>query len=171
MAGPVFIDIPNQDTRAIRIRNLINQTHQTGMRITNDGFFRITNRIPLAGQPAGTEAQLDSGGNWTKASDRRLKKDIQEVEGLLEKVVSLKPVEFYYNTQDLEAMPHKLLGLVAQDVETVFPQLVVDSEEDMKYLDYNGLVPALIGAIKEMKQYCDGKITDLEMQVAELKKQ
>ncbi|MGH3614383.1 MAG: tail fiber domain-containing protein [Pseudonocardia sp.] len=171
MAGPVLIDIPNENTRAVLIKNLFNQTHQTGMRVTNQGFFHITNRIPLPGASGGTEARLDSGGNWTKASDRRQKRDIQEVSDLLEKVLSLEPVEFYYNSQDLEAMPHKSLGLIAQDVETVFPQLVTGSEEDVKYLDYNGLVPVLIGAIKEMKKYYDGKIANLETQVAELTKQ
>lgn len=171
MAGPVSIDTSDGTIRAISIRNMSRLSHQTGMRITNDGFFHITNKIAVFGEPAGTEARLDSGGNWTKASDRRLKKDIQEVVDLLQKVLSLEPVEFHYNNQDLEAMPHKFLGLVAQDVETVFPQLVSGSDEDMKYLDYNGLVPALVGAIKEMKQYYDGKIADLEIQVAELKKQ
>lgn len=170
MAGPVLIDIPNQGTRAITIRNQFNLTHQTGMRISNDGFFLITNRIPLPGSPGGTEARLDSGGNWTKASDRREKRDIQGASDLLEKVLSLEPVEFYYDNQDLEAMPHKALGLIAQDVETVFPQLVSGSGEETKYLDSNGLVPALIGAIKEMKQYYDGKIANLETQIAELKK-
>ena len=170
MAGPLAIDIPNQDVRAIQIRNFIEeqvgQEHHTGMRVTNDGFFQITNKLPQPGQTAGIEARLDSFGNWTKASDRKLKRDIQGVSDLLERILCLKPVEFYYNNQDLEAMPHKSLGLVAQDVESVFPQLVTGSEEDTKYLDYVGLVPALIGALKEMKQYYDRKIANLETQIA-----
>jgi hypothetical protein len=163
MAGTLFADIPNETKHAVLIRNLINLTHITGMRITNDGFFRITNKVA-----GGTEAQLDSGGNWTKASDRRLKRDVQPVSHLLEKLLALQPVEFYYNNQDLEAMPHKSLGFIAQDVEPVFPHLVVGTES--KYLDYNGLVPVAIGAIQEMKQYYDDKIAHLERQIAALHK-
>jgi len=165
MGFPIFLDQDNGDVRAIRIRNLFNQTHQTGMRVTDEGFFQITNRM----SPPGTEARLDSGGNWTKASDRRLKRDIEAAPEMLDKVVSLEPVEFYYTTQDVESMPHKVLGFIAQDVEPVFPQLVSGSgEEEPKYLDYTGLVPALVGAIKELKQHYDGRIADLERQVAEL---
>src|SRR5215475_8183611 len=60
---------------------------------------------------------LDSGGNWSKASDRRLKRDVQDVSHMLEKLLALQPVEFYYHNQDLETMPHKGLGFIAQDVE------------------------------------------------------
>src|SRR5215510_2857050 len=79
MAGTLLADIPNEVTRAVLIRNLINLTHITGMRMTNDGFFQITNRVS-----GGTEARLDSGGNWSKASDRRLKRDVQDVSHMLE---------------------------------------------------------------------------------------
>ncbi|GAA4947153.1 tail fiber domain-containing protein [Actinoplanes utahensis] len=154
MAAPIFLETQNGNFRHIHLRNNFNQTHQTGMRITDDGFFQITNRIN-----GGTEARLDSGGNWTKASDRRMKRDIESVSGLLDKVVALKPVEYYYTSQDVSEQPAKQMGLIAQDVEEVLPQLVVDSVEG-KYLDYLGLVPVLIGAVKE-----------LAAQVAELRDQ
>jgi hypothetical protein len=167
MQGPVFIDTPNQGVRHLHLKNFQNLTHQTGMRITDEGFFHITNRI---GPPMGTEARLDSAGNWTKASDRRLKRDIEDAPELLDKVVALVPVEFYYTNQDTETMPHKILGFVAQDVEEIFPQLVSGSgESDAKYLDYTGLVPALVGALKELKQHYDGRLAELERQVAELR--
>jgi hypothetical protein len=161
MAGPLFVDIPNQNTRAIVIRNLFNQTHITGMRITDDGFFHITNKIS-----GGTEARLDSGGSWSKASDRRLKRDVQPATHLFEKLLALQPVEFYYTTQDVETMPHKSVGFIAQDVEPVFPHLVVGTET--KYLDYTGLVPIAIGAMQEMKQYYDDKLATLERQLVAL---
>ena len=163
MAGTLFADIPNEGTRAVLIRNLINLTHITGMRMTNDGFFQITNKVS-----GGTEARLDSGGNWSKASDRRLKRDVQDVSHLLEKLLALQPVEFYYHNQDLEAMPHKSLGFIAQDVEPVFPHLVIGTET--KYLDYTGLVPVAVGAIKEMKQEYDDKIAHLVRQIAALQR-
>jgi hypothetical protein len=169
MAEPIFIDTSNGN-RAIHIRNLTRQDHQTGMRVTNDGFFHITNKIAVFGAPAGTEARLDSGGNWSRASDRRLKKDIEDVSGLLEKVLSLNPVQYYYTNQDLEATPHKFVGFVAQDVEPIFPQLVTGSDEDARYLDYTGLVPIVVAALKELKNQYDGRIAELEAQVSELRR-
>jgi hypothetical protein len=169
MAEPIFIDTSNGN-RAIHIRNLTRQDHQTGMRVTNDGFFHITNKIAVFGAPAGTEARLDSGGNWSRASDRRLKKDIEDVSGLLEKVLSLNPVQYYYTNQDLEATPHKFVGFVAQDVEPIFPQLVTGSDEDARYLDYTGLVPIVVAALKELTNHYDGRIAELEAQVAELRR-
>jgi hypothetical protein len=168
MAEPIFIDT-NNGARAIHIRNFARQDHQTGMRVTNDGFFHITNKISVFGAPAGTEARLDSGGNWSRASDRRLKTDIEDVSGLLEKVLSLNPVAYHYINQDLAVTPHKSVGFIAQDVEPIFPHLVTGSDEDAKYLDYTGLVPIVVAALKELKNEYDGRIAELEAQVSELR--
>jgi hypothetical protein len=159
----LFASTPNGSSYAIIIQNNQQLNHRAGMHITNEGFLHMTNTI----DGPHTAARLDSGGNWTKSSDRKLKRDVQNASTLLERLLALNPVDFYYNNQDLEAMPHKSIGFIAQDVETVFPQLV--SGTDTKYLDYTGLIPVAIGAIKEMKQYYDEKIADLEMQLDELR--
>ncbi|WP_144238258.1 tail fiber domain-containing protein [[Scytonema hofmanni] UTEX B 1581] len=161
---PVLVRVPNQSVVAIRIENAINLTHITGMLQTNDGFFHITNRI---NNPNGF-ARLDSGGRWTIVSDLKAKKDVETASNLLEKALSLNPVNFYYKNQNLEQLPHKLTGFIAQEVEEIFPQFVVGT--DTKSVDYNGLVSVAIGAIKEMKQHYDKKIANLEMQLEQLKK-
>jgi hypothetical protein len=134
------------------------------MKNTDDGFFHITNKI----NGATGIARLHSGGAWVIASDLKTKKDVEPASNLLEKVLSLKPVHFYYKDQNLEQLPHKLTGFIAQEVEPVLPQVIVGTET--KFLDYNGLVPVAIGAIQEMKQYYDEKIANLEMQLEKLKK-
>ena len=49
-------------------------------------------------------------------------------------------------------------GVIAQDVETAFPELVVTDEEGYRSVDYNGLVGVLIEAVKEL----DSRLTALE---------
>lgn len=161
--GQLFASTPNQNSWAILVQNDRNLTHITGMQNTDDGFFHITNKI----QGFTGVARLDSGGRWSVASDLKTKKDVEPASNLLEKVLSLNPVHFYYKDQNLEQLPHKLTGFIAQEVESVLPQVIVGTET--KFLDYNGLIPVAIGAIQEMKQYYDEKIANLEMQLEELK--
>ena len=46
-------------------------------------------------------------------------------------------------------------GLIAQDLETVIPELVDTDEEGWKSIEYSHLVPVLIEAVKELKQEND----------------
>jgi hypothetical protein len=57
-------------------------------------------------------------------------------------------------------------GVIAQEVEAVFPELVDTSPEGFKRVDYTGLVGVLIEAVKELK----AKNEALEKRVAELEK-
>jgi hypothetical protein len=89
-------------------------------------------------------------------SDERLKKDIVKIEDALEKVRWLKGVEFTWNKDvitgltDVGPKPDRDVGLIAQDVEKVFPQAVLDREDGYKAVDYTRLVPVLIEAVKEL---------------------
>jgi hypothetical protein len=161
--GGITLETVNDNVWAIQINNQQNSVHQVGMRATDDGFFEVTNRINGF---TGT-ARLHSGGVWFTQSDLRSKTDVKNASNLLETALSLNPINFYYQKQDLKELPHKFMGFVAQEVEAILPHAVVGT--DSKYLNYNAIVPVAIGAIKEMKQYYDDKITNLEMQLEQLK--
>lgn len=89
-------------------------------------------------------------------SDERLKKDVVKIEDALEKVRWLKGVEFTWDKDKIAGLDHvgpkpdNDIGLIAQDVEKVFPQAVTEREDGYKAVDYGKLVPALIEAIKEL---------------------
>lgn len=57
-------------------------------------------------------------------------------------------------------------GVIAQEVEAVFPELVVTTAEGVKRVNYTGLVGVVIEAVKELKAKNDA----LEKRVAELEK-
>ena len=80
----------------------------------------------------------------TPNSDIAFKKDIEPLTNVLNKVTQLLGINFTYKNNN-----EKSMGLVAQDVEKVFPELV-RGEEGNKSLNYMGLTGALIEAIKEL---------------------
>lgn len=106
--------------------------------------------------------QMPNGG-----SDKRLKKEIQEIDNVLESVLALRPVTWHWQTdsQD-ERLKH---GFIAQDVEKVFPHLVEEKEwEDgsiRKHLTPYDLIPYLTQALKEQQE----QITELRKQIKNLK--
>jgi len=83
-------------------------------------------------------------GTITPNSDIAFKKDIEPLTNVLNKVTQLLGINFTYKNNN-----EKSMGLVAQDVEKVFPELV-RGEEGNKSLNYMGLTGALIEAIKEL---------------------
>jgi hypothetical protein len=161
--GGITIETVNDNNWAIQIDNSASvPATTTGMRVTDNGFFEITSNIGASGR-----ATLDNTGAWTVASDLQCKKDVETASNLLEKALSLNPINFYYKKQDLNELPHKLMGFIAQEVEEILPHAVVGTET--KYLNYNAIVPVAIGAIKEMKEYYDDKIANLETQLEQIK--
>jgi hypothetical protein len=95
--------------------------------------------------------------NVTAFSDRRLKSDIQTIENGLEKVEQLRGVTY---TRDDNVDGGQQLGVIAQEVEEVFPQVVLTAKDERgtKSVDYGRLTGALIEAVKELS----AKVKELE---------
>ncbi len=91
-------------------------------------------------------------GTVTETSDIALKSDIQPITNSLEKIQQITGYKY-----TLDSSISKSMGVIAQDVEKVFPELVHGSEGN-KTLQYSGLIGVLIEAVK-----------DLSTQVAALK--
>jgi hypothetical protein len=89
-------------------------------------------------------------------SDKRLKENITTIEDALEKVRWLKGVKFDWKKDTILDLAHvgpkpdHDIGLIAQDVEKVFPEVVTERADGYKAVDYSRLVPVLIEAIKEL---------------------
>ena len=85
----------------------------------------------------------------TQSSDERLKKNIAPIHNALDKILDLKGVEYQYisDTDNLREV-----GLVAQQVEQVVPEVVREGTDGMKTVNYGALVGVLIEAVKELTQ-------------------
>jgi hypothetical protein len=87
-------------------------------------------------------------------SDSRLKKDIAPLKSSLEKIMRLQGVSYEWRTEENPGKGFakgREIGLIAQDVEVVFPELVYADQEGYKALAYDKMVPVLIEAIKEQQ--------------------
>jgi hypothetical protein len=103
---------------------------------------------------------ITATGNITAYySDDRLKTRLGYISGALAKVMSLKG--FYYEAnevaQQLGYEPVREVGLSAQDVQAILPEVIAPAPIDPQYLtlDYARLVPLLVEAIKEQQILID----------------
>ena len=130
-----------------------------------------TGNVGLGGSP-GTNKLYISGsgcytGSWGGCSDLRFKRDIQDVTEAIDKVMALRGVSFLwrsneYEDKNFDSMRH--YGVVAQEIEAVLPEVVVEGAGGEKAVAYTEIVPVLIEAIKAQQ----ARIEDLEDRIAEL---
>ena len=102
-------------------------------------------------------SNLVCGGTVAANSDERLKENVITIENALEKVLSLRGVEY----DRIDSGDHQI-GVIAQEVEKVVPAVVYGDE--IKSVAYGNLVGLLIEAIKDLK----GEISELKEKVAKL---
>ena len=86
------------------------------------------------------------GAEVTATSDERLKSDITTIDDALNKVMQMRGVNY---TKSAE----KGMGVIAQEVEKVIPEVVTDGE--YKSVAYGNMVGVLIEAIKDLKKELD----------------
>jgi hypothetical protein len=91
------------------------------------------------------------------SSDERLKDNVVVIDNALEKVESLRGVEFDWNDKQEIYEGHDV-GVIAQDVEKVLPELVENRDNGYKAVKYEKLTAVLIQAVKELS----AKVKELE---------
>ena len=89
-------------------------------------------------------------GDLTINSDMRLKSNIISLSGALAKLLEIDGKSYTMKSNEKEAK----IGLLAQDVEKVLPELVKEADDKQGTLsvNYQGLIPVLINAIKEQQE-------------------
>ena len=99
------------------------------------------------------------GGDVTISSDIRLKSNIVSLGSTLSKLLLIDGKSYTMNSDGKDK-----IGVLAQEVQEVFPELVGEDTEGMLTVNYQGLVPVLINALKEQED----KISRLENLVEQL---
>jgi hypothetical protein len=109
---------------------------------------------------SGTAGEIRATNNITAYySDDRLKTNLGNITNALEKVMSLNG--FYYEANEIaQGLGYKVkreVGLSAQQVEKVLPEIVVPAPIDEKYktIHYDRIIPLLVEAIKEQQSEID----------------
>ncbi len=105
----------------------------------------------------------------TYASDGRYKRNIEPLGNALDKVLQLQGVTYEMKTEEYPQehfAEGQQIGLIAQQVETIVPEVVVTGPNGYRAIDYAKLVPLLIEAIKNQQQQIDA----LKLQLSKGKK-
>ena len=117
----------------------------------NDGGSGIT-ALTLDMSAAGAAT---FNNDVTAFSDNRFKEDIETIPDGLSKVCKLRGVT--YNRIDIENYGDRHMGVIAQEVEKIIPEVVKTdkSKEKIKSVAYGNMVGLLIEAIKDLKNEVD----------------
>ena len=107
-------------------------------------------------------------GSLAACSDLRYKMNITPIVNALGIITNFSPVYYYWNKNsfiDYKPSERKQIGLIAQEVEKVLPELVSENKEGYKVIDYSKITPILIESVKEQQT----QIEDLKAENKELK--
>jgi hypothetical protein len=126
--------------------------------IDNTEKFKITaDGIDISGT-------TQTNGGAFVASDQRYKKNITPVTGALEKLSKLNPVNYDLRTDEFKERgfsDKKQWGFIAQEIEKVMPELVIETRNGYLGLNYTGVIPLLTKAMQEQQ-------TEMEKQQKEI---
>lgn len=116
-----------------------------------------------------TGGDITVAGTITAMSDRRVKTDIEPIQEALQKVLKLEGVTYYMKSDLAKNKP--MMGMIAQDVQEVAPELVQQNENGFFSVAYGNSSALLVEAIKQMHKEMTDEIRRLHIQIDELKEQ
>ncbi|MDT8401770.1 MAG: tail fiber domain-containing protein [Bacteroidales bacterium] len=105
-----------------------------------------------------------STGSWN-TSDARLKKNISEIDNPLGKLMKTRGTIFEFRTdeyEDYNFAEGTQFGFIAQELEHIFPELVNTDNKGYKSVNYNGMTPILVEAIKEQQRQIESQQKEID---------
>lgn len=117
-------------------------------RFGTEGRFTSVDGGIISGGDVSVTGNITATGDITAYSDLRLKRNVSTVEDALELVDSMRGVWYTMGDKDR-------VGVIAQEIEQVLPQVVVTGDDGYKSVAYGNIVGVLIEAIKELKREVD----------------
>ena len=146
--GSALIGMVNMDSDNLTIK--VETSDKDMIFQGNDGGGAIT-ALTLDMSAAGAAT---FNNDVTAFSDKRLKTDIKNIDNALSKVMKMQGV--YYKRNDIDDAKEQV-GVLAQDMEEVLPQVVLTADDEIKTksVDYGKICSVLIEAIKDLKQQVD----------------
>lgn len=129
---------------------------------TNGSNVGIGTEAPLFKLHVAGTAGKPGGGSWSNSSDRRLKKNIHTLEGSLDRLLQLRGVTFEYkDPKAINELPGARIGMIAQEVEQVFPDWVSEGGHGYKTVTFRGFEALTVEALRELREDHDRKLAEL----------
>lgn len=108
-----------------------------------------TNDVPLT-YALEVSGSIKASATVIQGSDERLKENIVDIEDGIEKVMHLRGVNFDWKDSG-DTNP----GVIAQEIQKVIPEVVYEDKKGYLGVNYSGIVPYLIEAIKDLQEQVD----------------
>jgi hypothetical protein len=114
-------------------------------------------------------ASYDGDSNWDFSSDRRLKKDIVDVESVLDRAMQVQVRRYRWKDEGTDSI-HKL-GVIAQELQPLFPEMVsLQGSEDgdsepMLAVGYSDFGLIALKALQELKTLHEVELASLKAQI------
>lgn len=156
IAGKLFVN-DSMNVLGISCSGVLDLTSTTNtiatltVAATTPSTSKTTGAVTIAGG-VGISGSINVGGDVTAyaTSDRTLKTNVVNITNPLAKVNAINGVTFEWN--ELSDKQGADVGLIAQEVEQVLPEIVTTREDGTKALRYEKVVPLLVEAIKELQR-------------------
>jgi hypothetical protein len=140
--------------------------------IQSDGKVGIGTVTPGFLLEVNGSAGKPGGGSWSSSSDARLKKNVRTLSGALDKLLALRGVSFeYIDPAKIHELPGERMGLIAQEVERVFPDWVETGPNGYKRVTVRGLEALVVEALRQLRAEQEETRREEERQVAALKRE
>jgi len=112
-------------------------------------------------------AYKPGGGSWSNSSDLRLKTDVRDLSGSLDRLLRLRSVTFRFKDEAAYAKGEQT-GFIAQEVEQVFPNWVGTGPDGYKAVTFFGFESLTVQALRELRAEKDAQIAELRTKVESL---
>ena len=126
------------------------------MALGNGAIVNASNKIQLGNSSVTsvvTSGTITANG-VTLSSDVRFKKDIETLNGALDKILKLRGTSYNWRVGEIEGRnftDDAQIGFIAQELREVYPEMVHEDEDGYLSVNYMQVIPVLVEAIKEQQ--------------------
>ena len=128
--------------------------------VYGSGGTKLTKSLGVGtSNTSNTTGRIDASNDIVaySSSDIRLKDNIKSIDKALDKVNKIQGIEFdWIEKEEVHGNSGHDVGVIAQEIEKVLPEVVDTRDNGYKAVKYEKLVPLLIEAIKDLSKQVDG---------------
>ena len=160
--GDFTVKMTNGNTYSDASSNPVMRLDATNLRV-GIGTSAPSYKLEVCGDIGMTAATVTGGISCS--SDIRFKHNVETLSGSLDKVMRLRGVSYDWKTEEFpekDFSNRQQIGFVAQELETLVPELINTDADGYMAVDYAKLTPVLVEAIKEQQQIISAQQKEID---------